>query len=178
MGAGKTSVGRALGKLLNWEFEDLDDRIERLAGRTIAAIFRDSGEQEFRRAEHEALKNLLLDLPQAGQRIVALGGGAFVQENNAMLLKASGVPTVFLDAPVDDLWQRCSEQAADAGTERPLLASREQFRRLYKERRKSYARALHRIQTESRAVEAIAAEIAKKLRLKRIEIRVEQGETE
>ena len=178
MGAGKTSVGRALGKLLNWEFEDLDDRIERRAGRKIAEIFRDSGEREFRSAEHEALQNLLLELPQGGQRIIALGGGAFVQENNAMLLKSSAVPTVFLDAPVDDLWQRCSEQAADAGTERPLLASREQFRRLYKERRKSYARALHRIQTENRTVDAIAAEIARMLRLKKIEIRVEQGEIE
>lgn len=178
MGAGKTSVGRALGKLLNWEFEDLDDRIEIRAGRKIAEIFRNSGEHEFRRAEHEALKNLLLDLPQAGQRIVALGGGAFVQENNAMLLKASAVPTVFLDAPVDDLWQRCSEQASDAGTERPLLVSREQFRRLYKERRKSYAKAVHRIQTENRNVDAIAREIAKKLRLKKIEIRIEQGEIE
>ena len=178
MGAGKTTVGRALAKLLNWEFEDLDDHIERLTGRRIAEIFRDSGEQEFRRKEHEALKNRLLDLPQGGQRIVALGGGAFVQENNAVLLKTSGVPTVFLDAPVDDLWQRCSQQAADAGTERPLLASREQFRRLYKERRKSYAKALHRIQTENRTVDAIAAEIAKKLRLKKIEIRIEQGEIE
>lgn len=178
MGAGKTSVGRALGKLLNWEFEDLDDRIEQRAGRRIAEIFRDSGEQEFRRREHEALKNLLLELPQGRQRIVALGGGAFVQENNAMLLKSSSVPTVFLDAPVDDLWQRCSQQAADAGTERPLLASRDQFRRLYKERRKSYARALHRVQTENRTVDAIAREIAKKLRLKKIEIRVEQGEIE
>lgn len=178
MGAGKTSVGHALGKLLNWEFEDLDDRIERSAGRRIADIFLDSGEQEFRRAEHEALKTLLRELPQSGRRIVALGGGAFVQESNAVLLKASAVPTVFLDAPVDDLWQRCSQQAADAGTERPLLVSREQFRRLYKERRKSYARALHRIQTEDRTVEAIAAEIARKLRMKKIEIRVEQGEIE
>ncbi|MFZ0734772.1 MAG: shikimate kinase [Candidatus Sulfotelmatobacter sp.] len=178
MGAGKTSVGRALEKLLNWEFEDLDDRIERGAGRTIAEIFRDSGELEFRRAEHVALKDLLVDLPHGGRRIVALGGGAFVQENNAMLLKDSGVPTVFLDAPVDDLWQRCSQQAADAEIERPLLASREQFRQLYKERRKSYARSLHRIQTANRTVDAIAAEIARKLRLKKIEIRVEQGEIE
>ncbi|HTZ82583.1 MAG TPA: shikimate kinase [Candidatus Acidoferrales bacterium] len=178
MGAGKTSVGRALGSLLNWQFEDLDDRIEQREGRRIAEIFRDVGEQEFRRREHEALKNLLLDLPHGGQRIVALGGGAFVQERNAALLKSSTAPTVFLDAPVDDLWQRCSQQAVDAGTERPLLASREQFRRLYKERRRNYSRALHRIHTENRTVEAIAAEIARRLRLKRIEIRIEQGEAE
>ena len=44
MGAGKTSVGRALGERLNWSFEDLDERIERREKRTVAAIFRDSGE--------------------------------------------------------------------------------------------------------------------------------------
>ncbi|HTS09821.1 MAG TPA: shikimate kinase, partial [Candidatus Eisenbacteria bacterium] len=56
MGAGKTSVGRTLGQRLNWAFEDLDDRIQQREGRTIAEIFRDSGELEFRRAEHNALR--------------------------------------------------------------------------------------------------------------------------
>ncbi|MGC1644711.1 MAG: shikimate kinase, partial [Candidatus Sulfotelmatobacter sp.] len=44
MGAGKTSVGRALGQRLNWIFEDLDDRIQVREGRTVAEIFRASGE--------------------------------------------------------------------------------------------------------------------------------------
>ena len=56
MGAGKSSVGRALGQRLNWIFEDLDDRIQAREGRTVAEIFRDSGESEFRRAEHAALR--------------------------------------------------------------------------------------------------------------------------
>ena len=47
MGAGKSSVGRALGQRLNWVFEDLDDRIETREGRTVAEIFRDAGESEF-----------------------------------------------------------------------------------------------------------------------------------
>jgi len=55
MGAGKSSVGRALGQRLNWVFEDLDDRIEAREGRCVVEIFRDSGESEFRRAEHAAL---------------------------------------------------------------------------------------------------------------------------
>ena len=54
MGAGKTSVGRALGARLGWPFEDPDDRIRSRAGRSIEEIFRDAGEQEFRRVEHEA----------------------------------------------------------------------------------------------------------------------------
>jgi len=176
MGAGKTSVGRALGQRLNWIFEDLDDRIERREGRTVAEIFRDSGEQEFRNAEHAALRELLSEM--GSSRIIALGGGAFVQENNAALLQTSGVPTVFLDANVEELWQRCSKQASAAGVQRPLLRDPEQFRKLYADRRRSYSKASLKIHAGNRSVDKIAAEIARKLRLKEIEIRVEQGEIE
>ncbi len=178
MGAGKSSVGRALGQRLNWIFEDLDDHIQAREGRTVADIFRDSGESEFRRAEHAALRHVLEELQGGGTRIVALGGGAFVQKENAALLGTCGVPTVFLDAPVEELWQRCRTQANKSGTERPLLRSREQFRQLYETRRKSYAKASLKIQTGGRTVETIAAEIAKALGLKEIALRTEQGEVE
>jgi len=178
MGAGKSSVGRALGQLLNWMFEDLDDRIEAREGRTVAEIFRNAGESEFRRAEHAALKHVLQELGGGGARIIALGGGAFVQKENAALLKHSGVPTVFLDAPVEDLWERCCAQASETGVGRPLLRSREQFRKLYDTRSRSYSKASLKIQTGSRAVEAIAAEIVDTLGLKKIELRTEQGEVE
>lgn len=178
MGAGKTSVGRALACHLNWAFEDLDDRIERLERRTVPEIFRDSGESEFRRAEHAAVRDVLSELEGGAVKVVALGGGAFVQESNAALLGASGVPTVFLDAPVEELWQRCLKQAGETGAERPLLRSIDQFRELYETRRKHYLQASHKIQTEGRAFEEIAAEIAGTLGLKRIEIRTQQGEVE
>jgi len=178
MGAGKSSVGRALAQQLNWSFEDLDNRIETREGRTVADIFRDLGEREFRRAEQAALQELLDELRGGRVRVVALGGGAFVQEENAMLLKASGLPTIFLDAPVEELWQRCLKQASEAGAERPLLRSQEQFVELYNTRRKTYARASMRIRTGSRAVEVIADEIAKKLGLRKIGIRAEEGEVE
>ena len=178
MGAGKSSVGRALGRRLNWVFEDLDDRIEAREGRTVAEIFRDAGESEFRRAERAALEHVLRELGGGGVRIIALGGGAFVQKENAALLKRSGVPTVFLDAPVEDLWERCCAQASETGVGRPLLRSREQFRKLYDTRSRSYSTATLKIQTGSRAVEAIAAEIADRLGLKKIELRTEQGEVE
>ncbi len=178
MGAGKSSVGRALGQRLNWVFEDLDDRIEARVGRTVAEIFRDSGEDEFRRAERAALEQVLGELRGGVARIVALGGGAFVQKENAALLEASSVPTIFLDAPVEDLWQRCCRQASESGAERPLLRSLEQFRRLCQTRRGSYSKATLKIQTGGRAVDAIAAEIAEKLGLKEIELRTEQGENE
>lgn len=178
MGAGKTSVGRALGKLLNWTFEDLDDRVEREEGRKVAEIFRESGEAEFRRAEHGALQRVIEELSRGGTRIVALGGGAFVQKENAELLKASRVPVVFLNAPVEDLWERCSKQAGEMGLERPLLRSPKEFGELYRMRRKSYLKTSLKIETGQRKVEEIAAEIIEVLGLREIEIRNEEGEVE
>ncbi len=178
MGAGKSTVGRALGRELGWFFEDLDDRIERRESRSVAEIFRDSGEQEFRQAEQAALREVLEDLSIGAPRVVALGGGAFAKNENAALLKTAGVPTIFLDAPVEELWQRCCAQADEAGTVRPLLRSREQFGELYAARRRSYSKALLKIQTSSRPVKTIVDEIAKALGLKKIATRTEQGDFE
>ena len=178
MGAGKTSVGRALGKQLNWLFEDLDARIERREGRTVPDIFRECGEAGFRHAEHMALQEALEELRGGASKVLALGGGAFVQRNNADLLKKSGAPTVFLDAPVEELWQRCLRQASEAGAERPLLRSPEQFRELYQARKKIYQRASLTVSTSARTVDEISAEIAERLALKKVEMRLGKGEVE
>jgi shikimate kinase len=178
MGAGKSSVGRALGSRLNWLFEDLDACIEQRERRSVAEIFRDSGEAEFRRAEQAALRQVLEQSRGGVARIVALGGGAFVQPENAILLGEAGVPVVFLDAPVEELWRRCCEQAEAAGAERPLLRSFEQFADLYRTRRVGYAKAACAIDTDGREVEAIAAEIAKKLGLRKINVRRHEGDAE
>jgi shikimate kinase len=177
MGAGKSSVGRALGQRLNWIFEDLDDRIERREGRTVADIFRYPGESRFRQAEHEALRAVLSEVGGGG-RIIALGGGAFVQKANAALLKKSRLPAIFLDAPVDELWRRCCQQSEASGAERPLLRGWEEFRKLYRTRRAEYAKASLTIPTQGRTVEEIAAEIAETLGLRETGIRIEQGEVE
>jgi shikimate kinase len=178
MGAGKTSVGRALGRRLNWVFEDLDDRIQQREGRTIAEIFRDSGELEFRRAEHDALRQLVEELRGGAAKVVALGGGAFVQPKNAALLRASGAKTLFLDAPVDELWHRCCQQAGETGVERPLLRSRGQFDELHRARRKIYLRASKRIETGDRSIETVAVDVIQELGLKKLRVRRQQGEIE
>ena len=178
MGAGKSSVGRALGQRLNWLFEDLDDRIEQREGRRIVEIFRDSGEPAFRRAERLALQQAIAQLQGGIFKIVALGGGAFTQPEVAELIEASGVPTVFLDAPVEELWQRCRQQAAESNAERPLLKDMDQFRQLYESRRQSYRKASLKIQTGSRTVDAIAEEIAERLGLENVALRTESGEAE
>ncbi len=155
MGAGKTSVGRALNRRLGWPFEDLDDRIVTREGRPIEEIFRDSGETEFRRAESAALREVLGELGRS-PRVVALGGGAFVQAENAALIEAAGLHAVFLDAPVEELFRRCElEQRA-----RPLRQNVKQFRELYEKRRASYMKAKLRIETKGKDVDAVAAEVA------------------
>jgi shikimate kinase len=167
MGAGKSSVGQALGELLGWPFEDLDARIELREGRKVPEIFRDSGEAAFRWAEQAALRELLGEFGDGTRRILALGGGAFAQRQNARLIAGSGVPSVFLDADVMELWQRCVEQAEQDGIERPLLGSLENFRKLYAARRPHYLKASFRQPTGGKTVEQIAAEVAQALGLKR-----------
>jgi len=162
MGAGKSSVGCALSERLGWTFEDLDDRIERRERLTIAEIFGASGESEFRLVEHAALKELVGELSVGLGKIVALGGGAFVQKHNAELIEAGGVPTVFLDAGVEELWRRCHDQR---GTERPLLGSLESFRELYEARRTHYLKASLRQETSGKTIEEIAAEVVRALGL-------------
>lgn len=175
MGAGKTSVGRALSESLNCAFEDLDDRIERREGRSIAEIFRGSGEAEFRRVERTALRQLLREL--AGGKtetgIVGLGGGAFAQAENAALLQEAGVLTVFLDAPVEELWRRCVRQAAVQGGHRPLLQSMDEFQELYERRRASYLKASLRVATGGRRVAEVAREVAQAIREKNLQCKEE-----
>jgi len=155
MGAGKTTVGRALARRLGWEFEDLDDRIQSREAQTIEEMFRLAGEAAFRIVEHETIRELLSSLGSS-QRVVALGGGAIAQPENAAIVRGSGFPVVFLDAPIEELWQRCQEQE----TKRPLRQDMEQFRDLYQARRSHYMTAGLRVDTSGKDVEAVAAEVA------------------
>jgi shikimate kinase len=163
MGAGKSSVGSALSRLLGWPFEDLDERIEAREGRTIAEIFQQSGEAGFRRVEHSVLRCLLQDLGVGSARVVALGGGAFVEASNAALLQQDGFSVIFLDAPVEELFRRCQQQ----GGERPLHRDLEGFRELYQARRPGYMKAALRIETSGKDVERVAEETLRSLGLER-----------
>jgi len=159
MGSGKSSVGQELARRLGWDFVDLDARIECRERQTVPEIFRDRGESGFRLAESSALRDLLSE-PLERSRVVALGGGAFVQERNRELLRQW--PSVFLEAPVSELWQR----SLTDGVERPLREDPEQFARLYAERLPFYRQASVVVETTGKRLASICVEIEGALQLR------------
>ena len=159
MGAGKTTVGRELAKRLAWRFDDLDDLIQAAEGNTIEQIFQDRGEKAFREIERRILSATLAN--NTSPRVLALGGGAFVDAENQTLLQSARVPAVFLDAPVEELFAR-SEQMEIV---RPLRRDRDQFCQLYEQRRPAYLRAAICIQTSGKEIGSVAEEIIASLNL-------------
>ncbi|MFZ0797996.1 MAG: shikimate kinase [Terriglobales bacterium] len=160
MASGKSSVGQELARRLNWDFVDLDTRIESRERQTIPEIFRASGECGFRLAETRALCDLLTESLQRNS-VVALGGGAFVQEKNRELLRQW--PSVFLEAPLSELWQR---SLAD-GIERPLRGDPERFAQLYAQRLPFYRQATVVVETTGKPLASICVEIEEALKLRR-----------
>ena len=129
MGAGKSTVGRALGARLGVPFIDLDEAFEALAGLTIRRAFEERGEPWFREREAELLRGTE-GLPEA---VVALGGGTFTFADNRAVVRRAG-RSLFLDVPFEAIAARLSGKAAD----RPLFRTLEEARALYDERRASY----------------------------------------
>ncbi len=159
MGCGKNTVGQVLACRLGWDFLDLDTRIEQRERKSIPEIFGMEGEPNFRMAETAALSDVLTNSFNRNS-VVALGGGTFAEESNRALLR--DWPTVFLDAPVDELWRRCQQD----GRERPLRKNRDEFARLYTQRLPFYREASLVIETHGREPASICTEIECALRLR------------
>jgi len=162
MGSGKNAVGQEIARRLTWDFVDLDVCIETRERQTIPEIFRLRGESGFRLAETDALRDLLAN-SLARDAVVALGGGAFAQPGNQELLRPW--TSIFLDAPVPELWQRCVEDEAAGRAHRPLQKDPEQFAQLHAQRLPSYRQASLIVNTSGKQVAAICDEIERALQL-------------
>ncbi|HEX8722039.1 MAG TPA: shikimate kinase [Pyrinomonadaceae bacterium] len=156
MGAGKTTVGRALARLLGVAFLDLDDAVTAAEGRGPRELIDAEGEAHFRDAETRALRRAL---EEGTSRVISTGGGAWTLARNRALTASHGCLSVWLDAPFD----LCLRRIAEAGraSDRPLARDPARARSLYQERLAAYGLADLRLSvTEGRGVEDLAAEIA------------------
>lgn len=111
MGVGKTTIGKALAVRLGYEFQDSDHEIVRRCGADIPWIFDLEGEDGFRQREHQVIH----DLTQLNQLVLATGGGAILRQDNRRILQSRGT-VLFLDVSLDEQLRRTS-----ADKNRPLL---------------------------------------------------------
>ena len=134
MGVGKSTVGRRLAKRLGLPFIDSDAAIEDASGYSAAEVYERYGERDFRDGERRLVARLI----EGDVRVIATGGGAYVDAGTRKLLNERAI-TVWLDAPVEVLTERTSRRNT-----RPLLRNRDPegtLKRLAEERRPSYEEA-------------------------------------
>jgi shikimate kinase len=120
MGAGKSTVGRNLARILKKDFVDLDCEIERKTGVKIPTIFEIEGESGFRQREHQSLT----DVSVLSNLIIATGGGVVMTPENLLLLKKSGF-VIYLRATSAELWKRIAHDRS-----RPLLQVKQPLQKL------------------------------------------------
>ncbi|HEX4519956.1 MAG TPA: bifunctional shikimate kinase/3-dehydroquinate synthase [Gaiellaceae bacterium] len=146
MGAGKTTLGRELAGRLGREFFDLDRAIEERAGKTIAELFDERGEPEFRRIEAHAAR-VALSAPEP--LVLSLGGGAPTDAGTREELEQAFV--VLIEIDVESAWERVKR------SKRPLARDEQSFRRLYDEREPIYRGIADAVCTDTAGIALAAA---------------------
>jgi shikimate kinase len=157
-GTGKTTVGRLLASAMNRRFVDVDREIECRSGRSIAAIFAETGEAAFRDWEECTLAEVFELYPEA---VVATGGGSVMREHNRSQMRAFG-QIVWLTADPDELARRL--QTDERGQDvRPPLTSKgviEEISHVLRERLPIYQRLADLvIETGGKSPEEVASAI-------------------
>jgi shikimate kinase len=141
-GAGKSSVGKSLARLLQEEFVDTDVVIATRENKSISEIFVDQGEPYFRKVEEE----VLLDLLKNHKGVLSLGGGAPLSSSAQSAIKESGSTVIFLDVSL-----AAAAPRVGFNRDRPLLLGnpRAQWQELMNTRRPIYeSLAQHQVVTD------------------------------
>ncbi|HZJ58086.1 MAG TPA: shikimate kinase [Clostridia bacterium] len=152
MGAGKSTIGRALAKRLSLTFWDSDCRIEEIAGDSIPDIFKTHGEEYFRGLEYK----VLCDLAELQGAIISTGGGAVTNGGLLDLLLSKGL-VIHLEASKETIWRRLK-----GGDDRPMLHHGDLWERineLYRIRYPKYMRAHYTVKTDGKSVALVVKEI-------------------
>lgn len=157
MGSGKTTVGKRLAGLLDWEYIDLDETVEQEQGLTIPQIFAERGEASFRDLEHKAVA----DLAKRIRCVVSTGGGALTYERNVRAVDRRDT-VIFLDADFDTCYRRISAST------RPLVRqnSYETLAALFEKRRAAYLEAAKIVADAHPLPETVAKAILGQLNLR------------
>jgi shikimate kinase len=153
-GSGKSSIGRALAKLLEQDFVDTDALIEEQEGKSISEIFQQSGEEKFREIESAVVAHQLVQ----AEGVIALGGGAVLSPATQAALKNSTADVIFLNVSASNAVPRVS-----ANSSRPLLSENpsDQWSALLKKRLPIYTDLADiTIDTDNKKAQEVASEIA------------------
>lgn len=155
MGSGKTTVGKELAAILNYNFVDLDEIIENKYGK-ITDIFSQKGEKYFRELETQELKNL----ENQSNFVLSTGGGIILKDENIKILKDLG-QVFYLSAKSETIYNRIKNQR-----HRPLLNTqnpKNTIEEILSKRLEKYEKSGEKITTDNKNAKEIAGEIYEKL---------------
>ena len=157
-GAGKSATGRALALALEVPFVELDQRVEALAGTTLAEIFSMHGEERFHVLEREALEDVLAE----GERVVIATSGSIVASSETFARLRETCRTVWLRAEPEEHYQRVLDQ----GDRRPMAnhpRAMAELRSILAEREPLYAQCEIEVGTSGKSVDEVASDVRARL---------------
>ena len=152
MGVGKTTIGKRLAKKLNYAFVDVDKIIEKQEGESISSIFKNKGEDYFRKLEtQQTLKELKKD-----KSVISLGGGAFLNSTIRQFSKKHSI-SFWLDVPIETVLKRIKK-----GKNRPVIGKDKtdgSIKKIYFIRKRFYNKADYRIKCKTLTLKQIIEKI-------------------
>jgi|SaaInlV_125m_DNA_1040241.scaffolds.fasta_scaffold09801_4 shikimate kinase len=154
MGVGKSTIGKKLAKMLNYDFFDVDKLIEAKEKSSINFIFKNKGENYFRKIESEITMKIL----KKNNSVISLGGGAFLDKSIRSSTKKKSI-SFWLDVKIEDLLERLKRSK-----KRPLLQKKnvdDAVKKIYLERKKFYNEADYKVKCSSMKSGEIVEKILK-----------------